>query len=211
MSLSVAGGAITIGTGNPTIMGIRKIKHVGRKPKPFPDGSLARLKAAVTSARTKAQLQQAQCLWLRVAHGLSALEVAAAIGWSESNVRRFQARYLREGEAALAGPGRGGRRNQILSLCQEVILLRGLRREHWPTSSIDAQAVQEAYERAAGRRVPPSTVSRMLARHGWRKAPSFQVPAPVGPARVYFQKQGVITKKADTPGRPRFDRFKDGW
>jgi len=192
-------------------MGIRKLKHVGRKPKPFPDGSLARLKEAVKSARTKAQLQQAQCLWLRAALGLSALEVAAAIGWSESNVRRFQARYLRQGEAALAGPGRGGRRNQILSFCQEQILLRGLRREHWPTASIDAQAVQEAYEKAAGHRVPPSTVARMLARHGWRKSPSFEIPEPVGPARTYFQKRGVITKKADTPGRPRFDRFKDGW
>ena len=200
----------------------RKIKHAGRPAQPFQAGAFDKLRQAVKSARNKAELQRAQCLWLREAHGLTALEVAAAIGWTESNVRRLQARYLHQGDAVLAGPGRGGRRRGILSFSQELILLRRLRRAHWPTSSIGAEEVQKAYEEAARRRVAPSTIYRMLARHGWRKAPVVQMKTPLGPAKAYFKRlddaanPGAATAEADLKriadrARPRFDRFKDGW
>ena len=159
-------------------MDTRKIKHVGRKQKAFPEGSFAKLKAAVKSARTKAQLQQAQCLWLRVAHGLSALEVAAAIGWSESNVRRFQARYLREGEAALAGPGRGGRRNQILSLCQEEICCAACGASTGPPA--------RSTRRPSGRlmKKPPATACRPPPSPGcWRATAGARSPASRSPSR----------------------------
>ncbi|HEY6293706.1 MAG TPA: helix-turn-helix domain-containing protein [Terriglobia bacterium] len=161
---------------------------------PFPEGCLPKLREAVKRARSKWQLQQAQCLLLRAEFGFPAWQVAELIGWTVTSVRRFQARYLREGDAALAGPGRGGRRNQALGLHAETDLLRSLRRELWPNSYVDAQVVREAYEKAAGRRVAPSTVYRMLARHGWRKVPTLKIPEPKGRAKTHFTKRSEEKK-----------------
>ena len=71
----------------------------------FPKDSPEKLRAALLKARTKGEFQRTQCLWLRVALKLKTSEVATALGWHVNSVRRSQARYLREGEAALKGPG----------------------------------------------------------------------------------------------------------
>jgi len=170
------------------------LKRVIANQEPFPENCLPKLRDAVKRARSKWQLQQAQCLLLRAEFGFPAWQVAELIGWTVTSVRRFQARYLREGDAALAGPGRGGRRNQALSLRAETDLLRALRREQWPNSYIDAQVVREAYEKAAGRRAAPSTVYRMLARHGWSKVPTLKIPEPKGRAKTYFAKRSEAEK-----------------
>jgi len=148
---------------------------------PFPDGSIVEIKAALNSARTVTQYQKALCVWLRAALGLNSKQVAKALGWTPASVRRVQARYLRLGEAAIKGLGRGGRRHEILSIREERELLRRLREELWPTSLVETRVVREAYEKAAGRRVPPSTLYRMLARHGWCKIPVVMIPRLVPP------------------------------
>ena len=60
-------------------------------------------------AKTKAEFQSVQCLWLRASLKLSADQVALAIGWHPNSVRKLQARYFKEGEAALRRGGKGGR------------------------------------------------------------------------------------------------------
>ena len=140
-----------------------------RKPKPFPEGSLEKLKAALDAASTKAQYQRVLCLWLRAAVGLTVREIALALGWHPSTVCNLHTRYARLGDAVLAQPGRGGRRRQNLSHEDEYALLRRLRQEAAPNCVINSARVLAAYEKAVGRRVAPSTVSRMLARHGWTR------------------------------------------
>ena len=85
-----------------------------RIPQPIPEKAVARLETALKKAKTKAAYQRVQCLWLRAALGLSSEQVAQAIGWRPTSVRRLQSRYLREGERAL--------------------LLQILEAEHLPTS-----------------------------------------------------------------------------
>ena len=82
---------------------------------------------------------------------LKASEVATALGWHVNSVGRLQSRYLREGEAA--------RPNEVL----------------------EAQAVQEAYEKAVGHPVGRSTIYKMLTRNGWRRV----VTGRVVPARTW--------------------------
>jgi transposase len=135
----------------------------------FPEGSAEKLKAALLKARTKGQFQRAQCLWLRLALKMKAPAVAIALGWHVDSVRRLQARYLREGEAALKGPGRGGRRRQNLPVPAERALLGGLLKAAWPNEVLEARAVQEAYEKEVGHPVSRSTIYKMLTRNGWRR------------------------------------------
>ena len=137
--------------------------------RPFPEGSAEELRAAFLGARTKGEFQRAQCLWLRVALKIKAQEVATALGWHVNPVRRFQARYLREGEAALKGPGRGGRRRQNLAARAERALLNRLLEAERPNEVLQARAVSEAYEKAVGRPVSRSIVYKMLTRNGWRR------------------------------------------
>ena len=77
-----------------------------RKPKELPEGALESLAMGLKQAKTKAEFQSVQCLWLRASLRLSADQVATAIGWHPGSVRKLQARYFKEGDAALKGGGR---------------------------------------------------------------------------------------------------------
>ncbi|HEY6271347.1 MAG TPA: helix-turn-helix domain-containing protein [Terriglobales bacterium] len=171
---------------------------------PFPEGSIAQIKAALKGARTIWQYQKALCVWLRAALGLNSKQVAKALGWTPASVRRVQALYLRQGDAAIKGPGRGGRRREILSIKQERELLRQLRDESWPISLMETRVVREAYEKAAGRRVPPSTLYRMLARHGWCKIPVVMIPR-LAPPKSFDQpapaSEGAPEPRPASPGK----------
>jgi transposase len=94
-----------------------------RPAKAFPKGATEKLRVALQQAKTKSNFQRVQCLWLRAALGLDANQVAIAIGWQPTSVRRLQARYLHEGEDILSTVGRGGRRHQNLAEEEEAQLL----------------------------------------------------------------------------------------
>jgi transposase len=139
------------------------------KAKPFSAESLARIKELLRNSRTKGQFKRVQCLWLRGALGLESDQVAIALDWHPSAVRRLWARYLHEGEKALAGPGRGGRRNASLTKEEERALLARLAQAVYPNSVIPARQVQEAVERQVGHPVDASAIYRMMARQSWRR------------------------------------------
>ena len=148
-----------------------------RKPKQLPAGAKETLRRALQRAKSKAEFQRIQCLWLRAALGLSSEQVATAIGWRPTSVRRVQSLYLRQGEVVFEGVGRGGRRRQNLTVEQERQLLEPFVSRAEPGGLLVVSEIQTAYERAVGHGVPKSTVYRMLARHGWRKL----VPRPRHP------------------------------
>jgi len=140
-----------------------------RPPRPMPEGSEARLALLLKEAKSKAEYQRVQCVWLRAALGMSAPEVAVALGWNPGTVRVFQARYFKEGEAILGGVGRGGRRRQNLSLDQEDALLEAFLGQAERGGILQVSEVSARYQEVVGHEVPKSTVYRLLARHGWRK------------------------------------------
>ena len=142
-------------------------------------------------AKTKAEFQSVQCLWLRASLKLSADQVAIAIGWHPNSVRKLQARYFKEGEVALRRGGRGGRYFQNLTLEEERQLLQEFLAQSERGGILEVSRIKAAYEQILGRKVPKSTVYRMLARHGWRKV----VPRPRHPkadaaTQAEFKKTG---------------------
>jgi transposase len=160
-----------------------------RTPKPLSNEAIERLAKDLKQAKTKAEFQAVQCLWLRVSLGLSADQVATAIGWHPSSVRKLQSLYLREGSNALKRTGRGGRRRQNLTLEEEQNLLQKFLYQSELGGILEVSQVKAAYEQAAGHRVPKSTVYRMLARHGWRKiAPRPRHPKSDATLQAEFKK-----------------------
>ena len=160
-----------------------------RPAKAFPKGATERLSVALQQTKTKSNFQRVQCLWLRAALGLDANQVAIAIGWHPTSVRRLQAEYLHEGEVILSTVGRGGRRHQNLAEEEEARLLSQFSTRAERGGMLEVSQVKGAYEKAIGHSVPKSTVYRMLARHGWRKI----APRPRHP-RVNLKRQQEFKK-----------------
>jgi hypothetical protein len=57
-----------------------------RTPQPLSAGAAERLAALLKEAKSKAEYQRIQCVWLRAALGLRAAQIALALGWQVGSV-----------------------------------------------------------------------------------------------------------------------------
>jgi transposase len=144
---------------------------------PFPAGAAERLAPLLPQIKTKAAYQRFQCVWLRATLGLSAPQIAQALGWKPQSVRQLQSDYAREGESVLWGKPHGWRRHAHFTAEQEKDLLAPFLEQAQAGGVLVVAPVQVAYENALGRPVHPSVVYRALHRPGWRKV----VPRPRHP------------------------------
>jgi transposase len=160
----------------------------------MPDGAAECLAVLMKEARSKSEYQRIQCVWLRAALHWSAAEIALVVGWRAESVRRVQARYLRQGEAALRDKPRCGRHHENLTGEEERAVLVPF--VEWAQRGEIALAApaRQALEAKLGRPVHPSVVYRALHRHGWRKV----MPRPKHP-------------KADAEAREQFKKSSRSW
>ena len=114
------------------------------------------------------------------------------LGWATATVHVLHSRWSREGDAIFDLRDRGGRRHQHLSVEQEQALLAPFAERAEGGGMLTVAEIQRAYEEHTGVQVAPSTVYRLLDRHGWRKV----VPRPRHPkadvaAQAAFKKTGT--------------------
>ncbi len=140
-----------------------------RPPRRISSRERRSLEKLLHQTRDMGNYRRVQCVWLRAAMVMSPKAIARALGLSVNTVRIVQSRYLRYGEEALVGPGRGGRRRENLSVERENALLEGFVERARQGGVLVVSELKAVYEQEVGRKVPKSTVYRMLARHGWRK------------------------------------------
>jgi transposase len=140
-----------------------------RTPQSLPDGTAERLAVLLLQAKSKAEYQRIQCVWMRAALALSAAQIATALGWQAGSVRQVQSGYLRRGEVALRSKPKGGRHRQNLTIEQEQELLAPFLEQAEAGGVLVVAPVQAAYEQKVGRPVHHSVVYRALHRQGWRK------------------------------------------
>ena len=143
----------------------------------LPEGTVERLAPLLKEARSKAEYQRIECIWLRATLGLNARQIAEALGWQASSVRHVQARYFREGEASLRDQPRGGRYHAHLTREEEQKLLAPFLDRAHAGEVVIAAPVQQAYTEQLGHPVHHSVVYRALHRQGWRKV----MPRPQHP------------------------------
>jgi len=157
-----------------------------RPRKPFAPRAAEGLSKLMQDAKSIGEFRRVQCVWLRAALDMPVEEIAKATGLAPASVRCYHSRYLKGGQAALRGPGRGGRRNANLTVEEESALVARFMEEAESGGILEVSAVKRAYEQAIGHGVPKSTVYRMLARHGWRKL----APRPYHPKRNLGRQRG---------------------
>lgn len=166
-----------------------------RPQRPISDEAKKSLEGLLKKTKIKTDFQRVQSIWLRAALGMSSDQVALAVGYSPATVKKLWSQYFSEGEKALIGKGRGGRRRANLSIEQEQELLSHFFEKAKSGAVLVANEVKGVYEQAVGRKVPKSTVYRMLARHGWRKiAPRPRHPKANPEKQEAFKKTSADNK-----------------
>jgi transposase len=160
-----------------------------RPQRPISEDNQESLRKLLKKVRTKEDFQRVQCLWLRATLGLNSYEVSRAVGMSRGTVKIIQSRYFKEGEEALLGVGRGGRRNENMSSEDETKLLSSFVEKANKGGVLVVSEIKSYYEKEIGHMVPKSTIYRMLYRHGWRKV----VPRPIHP-KAAMEEQEAFKK-----------------
>jgi len=129
------------------------------------------LQDLLAKTKKKSDFQRIQSVFLRTRYKLKASEVAVMTGLQPGTVRQIWSLYKREGADALFCKPRGGRRNAHLSREQEKLFLRPFFKKAEHGGDMVVAEIKEAYETLVGRKVPKSTLYRMLSRHGWKRKP----------------------------------------
>jgi transposase len=140
-----------------------------RPQKPFPPETTDRMERLLKSTESLEEYRRIQSIYLRSRYGFCAEQIAEVVGLQLQTIRNLHSAYLREGEVALHGKGRGGRRQALLSSEAEDELIADFEVDGKLGAIVEVHRVQRAYEEKVGRAVAKSTVYRLLHRHGWRK------------------------------------------
>jgi len=110
--------------------------------------------------------------WLIIYQALvdprAAAQIAKYCGVSTATVHQLISAYNRRGVAAVETPGKGGRRNQYLTLEQERVFLQPFLARAARGELATATEIQQAFEAETKQPVADSTIYRLLARHGVR-------------------------------------------
>ena len=159
--------------------------------------TITRLADRLKRAKSHSEYQRIQCVLIRATLGSSAAAIAQLLGWSTATVHVLHSRWAKHGDAVFDVHARGGRRHQHLSAEQEAEVLAPFVDRAQAGGMLKVAEIQQAYEQRAGVAVAPSTIYRLLDRHGWRKV----VPRPRHPkANVAAQ---AAFKKTAPSGTPR--------
>ncbi len=150
---------------------------MGRMTRAAPHLPLATVKAKMVSAPNQTQRRRWTIVYNALVQPRLASSIALHCGVSVATVRVVISTYNRLGPAALDTPGKGGRRNQYLSLADEHAFLAPFFDRAAKGQIATAAEIQQAWEAQLGHPVHQSTVYRLLARHHWRK----RVPRPTHP------------------------------
>lgn len=126
-------------------------------------------KNTVQFASDAHELRKAQTILLPALFSLDLVATGLAIGRSKASVCRLQAEFRADCSGArIAKKKRGGRHRQNMSFKQETQLLEPFFQKVRQGEALGVSKIRKAYETEIGKKVPASTVYRMLARHGWK-------------------------------------------
>lgn len=134
------------------------------------ESEIASAKVAVAEAKSLIHLRQSQAILIPALTGAGLDITAEILGLGRNRVcvlrREFRSNKYQPVEAR---EKRGGRRNQLMSIDEEKQFLAPWIEKAGHGGVLVVPPIHAAYEEAVGRKVPKSTVYRLLARHGRRK------------------------------------------
>src|SRR5947209_15343518 len=128
-------------------------------------------------------------------------DIAKTVGVSVATVLQVMSAYNRGGEAAIATAGKGGRRREHLTLSHQRAFLQPFAARVAEGEKVKVAQIQQAYEQVVKQSVAPSTIYRLLKRHGWRLHGVGSPPAPL-PRSSDLQEDRLAVQARKKPAVP---------
>jgi len=135
-----------------------------------PHLSEAEVKDKIGTAPTARCQQKWMIIYNALVDPRTASDIAKHTATSLRTVHQVIADYNREGESAIHPRARQGKNpGAYLSFEQEAAFLESFNEPAKSGHLTTIQEIQKAFETKIGTQVAPSTIYRILDRHGWRK------------------------------------------
>lgn len=130
-------------------------------------------------------------------------EIARTVGVSLATVRQVISSYKRTGVTAIETVGKGGRRREYLTLEQERTFLQPFQVRAVQGEQVRVAEIKLAYEEEIKQAVAPSTIYRLLQRHGWQRHGVSSRPVASPPNAPSQKERGAVQKQTLSPTRNR--------
>jgi len=151
---------------------------------------VSKAQAMVAKTTDIRELKAAQAVLLPALAGTTLEQTASLLGVGRASVHRLQQQF-RQGLQAPALPRQksGGRRRALLSWEEEEAFLAPWVEQARQAGVLVVSPLRAALAERLGRKLAPSVVYRLLARHGWRKvAPDTRHPKSDPAAQAEWKK-----------------------
>ena len=136
----------------------------------YEDSEIDEAVRLVGSAKTIQQFRQGQAVLIPALTGASMETTARILGMGRNQVCVLRRTFREHGGTTFADKDRrGGRHRELLSPEEEAVFLAPWLETAKAGGILVVPPLHAAYEERVGKKVPRSTVYRLLARHGWRK------------------------------------------
>lgn len=131
---------------------------------------VSKAQLTVAEAADIRQLRAAQAVLLPAVAGTTLEQTASLLGVGRASVHRLQQQFRQSLQASpLPGKKWGGRRRALLSREEEEAFLAPWVEQACQAGVLGVSPLRAALAERLGRKIAPSVVYRLLARHGWRK------------------------------------------
>jgi transposase len=160
--------------------------------------TLEQVKDKLKEAKDPRQLQRWQIIYTALIQPRKAEEIAKCVGVSKSLVQKIISRYNREGIHAIEIKSCGGRYHEYMSREEEKKFLGPFFERAERGELTTTRQIHQAYEEQIGKKVPESTIYRILDRHDWRKV----MPSSVHP-KADIEAQEAFKKNFQKPFKRR--------
>ena len=148
------------------------------RPRRIDSRVVTKAQAALARATDIRELRAAQAVVLPALAGTTLEQTAAVLGVSRASVARLQQRFREGLQTPRSAPQRwGGRRRALMSAEEEKAFLAPWAEQARNAGLLVVSPLRAALAERLGRKVAPSVVYRLLARHRWRRvAPDTRHP-----------------------------------
>lgn len=134
-------------------------------------------------------VKRIQCILFKVKYNKTPEEISEMVGYHPSHVVKVQALFWKKGDIVFQIKERGGRKRENLKIEEEKELIDKFNKEAEKGGILEVSSIKAAYEAKIGKKVPKSTVYRMLDRHDWREViPRTKHPKSDKEAQEQFKK-----------------------
>lgn len=147
------------------------------RPRRIDPELVAKARVVVGQATGASELRAAQAILLPALAHTTLEQTAALLGVGRASVPRLQHRFRQGLPLARSSRRWGGRRRALMTVEEEKTFLAPWVEQARSAGMLVVSPLRAALAEKLGRKVAPSVVYRLLARHGWRKvAPDTRHP-----------------------------------